>query len=235
MPRKDKGWAIGYLAKGNRAKHTAVLLAWNGSRWGRQRLPSGIDSAIAQSLYAGPGGELWIAGTQLASANRETRGFVAHREKGNWVMRYIDTPPGVRSSLQSVDATRDGAVVTGTIASTALVLRTCDLPSPDVASGRDRLIKITGIKARRKAEDVHAPLDEMPVISPAGSITQPAAPVEPTGLRDRGHGRRSRPRREHAHVQRARGRLRQQWLAGRLRLAPPGRSQAGAQQRWDVQ
>ena len=83
---------------------------------------------------AGADGELWIAGTQLANENRETRGFVAHRENGNWVVRFIDTPPTVRSSLQSVDATENGAVVTGTIAATALVLRTCDLPSPDLAS-----------------------------------------------------------------------------------------------------
>ena len=32
-------------------------------------------------------------------------GFVAHRQGGSWTMRYIDTPPDLRSSLQSVDAT----------------------------------------------------------------------------------------------------------------------------------
>ena len=104
---------------------------------------------------------------------------MAHRQNGNWIMRFIDTPPDVRSSLQSVDATRNGAVVTGTIAATALVLRTCDLPSPDVASGSDRKIKIAGIKARRKAKDIHEVEDEMPTIAPAGSIVQPAAPVAP--------------------------------------------------------
>jgi hypothetical protein len=182
MPKGGRGWAIGYLAKGNAAKHTPILLAWNGKRWSRLGLPWDATSAIPQSLFAGAGGELWIAGTQLANENRETRGFVAHRQNGNWVMRFIDTPPAVRSSLQSVDATKNGAVVTGTIAATALVLRTCDLPSPDVASGSDRKIRITGIKARRQAKDVHAVEDEMPTITPAGSIVQPAAPVSPKGF-----------------------------------------------------
>jgi len=182
IPENGRGWAIGYLAKGNGAKHTPMLLAWNGKRWGRERLPWSATSAIPQSLFAGAGGELWIAGTQLANGNRETRGFVAHRENGNWVMRFIDTPPDVRSSLQSVDATRNGAVVTGTIAATALVLRTCDLPSPDVASGADRKIKISGIKKRKKAKDPHVVRDFMPTIRPAASVVQPSAPVNPRGF-----------------------------------------------------
>jgi FG-GAP-like repeat len=182
IPSNGKGWAIGYLAQGNGARYTPVLLAWNGKSWSRLALPWDGTSAIPQSLDAGADGELWIAGTQLANDERETRGFVAHREAGNWVMRYIDTPPDLRSSLQSVDATRNGAVVTGTIAATALVLRTCDLPTPDVASGNKRKIKITGLKVRRQAREIHEVEDEMPVIPPTGRIVQPAAPVAPSGF-----------------------------------------------------
>ena len=135
IPRDGRGWAIGYMAKGNGAKHTPLILSWNGQRWKREALPWVGASAIPQSLDAAANGELWMAGTQLATDARETRGFVAHRQAGRWTMRYVDTPPDVRSSLQSVDATSAGAVVTGTVGFTALVLRSCDLPSPDVASG----------------------------------------------------------------------------------------------------
>lgn len=181
IPRGGRGFAVGYLAAGNGAKHTPILLAQNGAKWKRVSLPWAGTSAIPQSLHARADGELWIAGTQLANDNRETRGFVAHREGGSWTMRYIDTPPDVRSSLQSVDATGAGAVVTGTIAATAFVLRTCDLPAPDVASGGDRKLKVGAINKRRRATEDHVVTDEMPIIA-SDSAKQLAAPSKPKGF-----------------------------------------------------
>ncbi|MEX1295863.1 MAG: VCBS repeat-containing protein [Candidatus Limnocylindrales bacterium] len=181
IPRGGRGFAIGYLAAGNGPKHTPILLAQNGGTFRRVSLPWAGTSAIPQSLHASANGELWIAGTQLANDNRETRGFVAHRQGGRWTMRYVDTPPDVRSSLQSVDATSDGAVVTGTIAATAFVLRTCDLPQPDVASGGDRKLKVSGINKRKKARELHEVDDGMPTFA-SPSAVQLAAPTKPSGF-----------------------------------------------------
>lgn len=178
MPKVGKGWAIGYLVKSNGAQHTPFLQAWNGKKWNRVGLPWADTSAIPQSLFAGAGGELWIAGTQLANENRETRGFVAHRQNGRWSLRLIDTPPDLRSSLQSVDATSDGAVVTGTIAATALVLRTCDMPA---GASTGRKVKIAGLGKRARATDVHEVEDGMPTFAPSGAVSL-AAPVNPTGF-----------------------------------------------------
>ncbi len=180
VPQGGKGWTIGYLVKDNGAKYTPILESWNGKKWTRVAIPWADASAIPQSLHATREGELWVAGTQLATSNRETRGFVAHRQDGAWTMRYIDTPAEVRSSLQSVDATRDGAVVTGTIAATALVLRTCD--SPGAASKTRAKISIAGIKKRRQAKELHELSGSMPVIAPTGSTFRLAAPVPATGF-----------------------------------------------------
>ena len=204
MPGNGKGWAIGYLVKTNGARHFPFVLKWNGKRWTREALPGVGGSSIPQSLDAAANGELWIAGTQLANENRETRGFVSHREAGKWTHRYIDTPPAVRSSLQSVDATDEGAVVTGTIGYTALVLRTCDLPSPDVASGNARKIKVGGIKKRRQSRDVHVVEESMPTVAPGRSISPAKAPVKASGfvIRDMAAaaGLTETTRTYHAHV-----------------------------------
>ena len=181
IPVGGKGFAIGYLVAGNGAKHTPILLAQNGGKFARVNLPWDDTSAIPQSLHAKADGELWIAGTQLANANRETRGFVAHRQDGDWTMRYIDTPPDLRSSLQSVDATTDGAVVTGTVAATAFVLRTCDLPEPDLAFGSDRKLRVGALNKRANSKDLHEVEDEMPTIA-STSAKQLAAPSAPRGF-----------------------------------------------------
>ena len=171
---RSNGWAIGYLRRGNGEQHTPFLERWDGSRWKREPLPWDGTSAIPQSLSVGSEGDLWIAGTQLASSERETRGFVAHRQADTWTMRLIDTPPDLRSSLQSVDATRQGAVVTGTIASTAIVLRSCEAIG---AAAGGRKIAVSGLKKRARAVDVHVVEDSMPIITPAGASVQLAAPV----------------------------------------------------------
>jgi hypothetical protein len=176
------GWAIGYLRAGNGAQHTPFLQRWNGSRWKRIPLPWDDTSAIPQSLSVGREGDVWIAGTQLATAERETRGFVAHRQADAWTLRFIDTPPDLRSSLQSVDATDDGAVVTGTIASSALVLRSCEVVGP---AARGRKIAISGLKQRARVVDVHVVDDSMPSFTPAGASVQLAAPVRPRDFRIR--------------------------------------------------
>ncbi len=204
MPANGKGWAIGYLVKGNSAKHTPFMLKWNGKRWKREILRWVGVSAIPQSLDAKANGELWMAGTQLANENRETRGFVAHRDAGRWTHRYIDTPADVRSSLQSVDATDDGAVVTGTIGFTALVLRTCDLPSPDVASGNARKLKVGAIQKRKKSREAHVVDESMPNVAPSRRISPARAPVRASDfvIRDMAAaaGLAETTRTYHAHV-----------------------------------
>lgn len=179
VPGRGSGWAIGYLRAGNGAQHTPILQRWNGSRWKRIPLPWDGTSAIPQSLSVGADGDVWIAGTQLVTSGRETRGFVAHRQAGTWTMRFIDTPPDLRSSLQSVDATRQGAVVTGTIASTAIVMRSCEVTGP---AAKGRKIAIAGLKKRARAVDVHLVDEAVPSVTPSGASVQLAAPVKPRGF-----------------------------------------------------
>ena len=89
---QQQGLGHRILRKGRGAQHTPILQRWNGGRWERISLPWDEVSAIPQSLSVGADGDLWIAGTQLANASRETRGFVAHRDDGEWTLRFIDTP-----------------------------------------------------------------------------------------------------------------------------------------------
>ena len=183
VPAYGTGWVIGYLTAGGEAWHTPILERWNGRTWRREPLPWDGTSAIPQSLSVGPEGDLWIAGTQLATQERETRGFVAHRDTGGaWTLRFIDTPPDLRSSLQSVDATSRGAVVTGTIASTAIVLRSCEVIGP---AAKGRKVQIAGLKKRARSVDRHVLEESMPLITPAGASVRLAAPVKPSGFRIR--------------------------------------------------
>ena len=39
LPKAGRGFAIGYVRQGNRARHIPILETWNGKRWQRLDLP----------------------------------------------------------------------------------------------------------------------------------------------------------------------------------------------------
>jgi len=148
------GYAVGYQVKPVSDHHRTILFRWDGSAWSRVALPWADDfSALPRSISAGPDGELWIGGAQLATDTRETRGFVAHLAGGTWDVDVLGVPKTVRSDVTDVAVTDKGAIAVAAVAGTAAVLRTCDAPSP--AAAKKRRVPVSAINARLTANGVH--------------------------------------------------------------------------------
>ena len=149
----SKGYAVGYIVATGSSRHDTFLQQWNGKKWSMVDLPWTSDfSAVPRSVAAGPDGEVWIGGTQLATADREERGFIAHRKDGNWEISVLGTPKDVHSEVMDVAPTEWGAVAGAAVGASLLVLRTCD--ASDVATAQaGRSIAISNMQARREADD----------------------------------------------------------------------------------
>ena len=188
---RDRGWAVGYLTERGDDRHAALLLRWDGRVWSRSPLPWADDfAAVPRALAVGRDGQLWIAGTQTATEQRESRGFVAHGRDGVWTVTVLDAPDRVRSEVMTVTATGDGAVAAASVGSTLLVLQSCG-PGPGIAAGRRRArIPVSDMQARRRVPS-EEDLDDgaaggravATAIASAAAAKPPRAPVRPPGLR----------------------------------------------------
>ena len=189
---RNDGWAVGYLVARGADRHEVILLRWDGSTWSRVDLPWAADAAaMPRALALGGDGEIWIAGTQTATAAREARGFVARRRDGAWQLTLLDTPDAVRSEVMGIAATRWGAVAAAVVGSTLLVLHSC-ATGPDTAATRRRLrLRVSDVRARRRV-----PLEEDLSTDPANRAVATAiaarssagplpGPVTPNGFRVR--------------------------------------------------
>jgi hypothetical protein len=204
------GWAVGYLTPRGTDRPSAILLHWNGARWSRQALPwADGTAAIPRSISAGDRGDLWIAGTQPATDQREARGFIAHLAGGSWDMDVLGVPATVRSEVMDVTATRWGAIAAGSVAASLIVLASCDTGVASVTGARmpaaqrgPSRIAVSGMHARRLtangpwAEDAEAaggasaggvPGSSGSTLSVAGKgVPTLPPPVAPSGFRVRG-------------------------------------------------
>ena len=181
------GYAVGYQVKPASDHHRAILFHWDGSVWSRMALPWADDfSALPRSISAGPDGELWIGGAQLATDTREARGFVAHLADGTWDVDVLGVPKTVRSDVTDVAVTDKGAIAVAAVAGTAAVLRTCDAPS--LAADQKRRVRISAIEKRVAANGVHAEVTGGETVDrlsrSAGALSAPtlAAPVLASGF-----------------------------------------------------
>ena len=176
------GWAIGYLVRVGSSRHEVFLEHWNGQKWSLVPLPwAGDFSAIPRSISVGAGGEIWIGGSQLATGNREARGFIAHLEDDDWEISVLGVPKGLRSEVMDVSATKWGAVAAANVGSSLLVLRTC-VESASVASSGSRKVSISNIKARRESQFADPDHGGSGNVSAAGPDTAIEPAVAPAGV-----------------------------------------------------
>jgi hypothetical protein len=146
----SNGWATGYLVAAGASRHVPTLHRWNGTEWRAVDLPWAADaSAVLRSVAADGAGRVWLAGTWLATAEREARGFVAVREAGEWTVRDLAVPAEVRSELLTIVATSGGAMAAGTVGATNLVLETC----PEDVASTGRRVQVGELRARRSVPD----------------------------------------------------------------------------------
>lgn len=186
--RAERGWAAGYLIEAGTSAHRAILLRWDGTTWAREELPwADRMSAIPRAVSVTRDGQVWIAGTRLATDGREPRGFVAHRDgaAGEWRMRMLGVRAGVRSEMLAVAATRSGAVASGTAAASAVVIRSC----PDGEGATEGRVSLGSLRLpRRSTPDGGVRGGEgegtlrPPVRVRAGGGVRLPAPVAPRGF-----------------------------------------------------
>ncbi len=145
---------MGYLTRLGTDRHTPILQHWNGNAWKSVGLPWAAEtSALPRSVAVGDDGEIWIAGTQLATNTREARGFIAHRKNDVWEVDTLDVPSDIRSEVMDVAATKWGAVATANVGASLLVLRSCGESQVALASNKaaQHQVEIGNMKARREA------------------------------------------------------------------------------------
>lgn len=198
----DDGWAVGYLIENGEPDHRVILLHWDGDTWSRQPLPWADDfAAVPRAIAASPDGDIRIAGAQLATNGREARGFIASHLGGTWSVAVLDVPKGVRSEVLSVKPTKKGAIASGTVVNSALLLRTCSVGA-GMASREGRRVPVGDLATRRATDDdphleepdgVDGPASSAGAVDPAASVSigdvrtvraLPAA-VAPKGFRVR--------------------------------------------------
>ena len=144
----DVGWAVGYLVRRGESRHEAVLLERNGAEWQRQALPWADDrSIVLRGVGLDGSGTLWLAGTRLAAADREVRGFVAQRRPADWVLHDLDVPADLPSEMRSIAGIENGALAAGSVGSTSLAIMSC---GPGIARAARR-VTVGGLRARRRA------------------------------------------------------------------------------------
>jgi hypothetical protein len=184
------GWAIGYLGEQDTDQHVAFLLHWNGTRWRRARLPwADQDAAIPRALAVSAAGDLWITGTQTATAQRESRGFIARRSStGTWQVDVLGTPSDIRSEGRAVAVTNGGAIAAATVGSSLVMLESCSAGVGAAANRRSK-VRISHMKARRRAgleedvgsSDVDAAASGGRAVG-TGALRRLPSPVAPRGF-----------------------------------------------------
>jgi hypothetical protein len=187
--RAADGWAVGYLAERGADRHTVFLLHWDGRRWRRAALPWAADfGALPRTISVSEDRRLWIAGTQTATEQREVRGFIAHGGGGDWRVDVLAVPDDVRSEVADVAPTRSGAVATGSVGGTAVILHACPVTGPAANRARGR-VRVSAVRSRRRVpvEEDHTRDQAVTVPRLTGAAVTPAAPVAPSGfqVRDR--------------------------------------------------
>jgi hypothetical protein len=180
-----EGWASGFVVPRGTSSYRPYLLRWNGESWRRAALPWADEApAVIRGVAVGDDGRVWLAGSFIATSEREARGFVAVRSDGSWAVRELGVPADVRSEMHAVTALRSGAMAVGTVGSTSVIIETCPL---EIASARGR-IRVGDMRARRDAGTVEDDEEEAPSgdrdVSAAALPPLPAA-VAPTGFRVR--------------------------------------------------
>jgi hypothetical protein len=188
----NDGWAVGYRAERGSDRSRAVLMHWNGKRWSNVDLPWASEfSALPRSISVGPGGQVWIAGTQPANDQREPRGFIAHGRGQAWQVDTLGVPADLRSEVMAIATTSDGAVAAASVGASLLVLRTCEPDAVSVAKarrggGRGK-VKVGNIGRRRASVriDAHEPEEhhDPTVDIGAGSAGGDRASIAADGVR----------------------------------------------------
>jgi hypothetical protein len=172
------GWAVGYLVQRGESRHQPVLLAWDGQRWEREPLPWADDrSIVLRGVSLDRRGVLWLAGTRLANADREVRGFVAQRRPADWVVHDLDVPADLPSELRSIAGVENGAFAAGSVGATSVAIMTC---GPGIGSA-GRRVAIDGMRARRRAR---VATDDEGAERGQGAIAAVPSAVTPAGLSD---------------------------------------------------
>lgn len=178
-------WSAGYLVESGSSRHTPILMLRNGSSWSRETLPFGEDAdVILRAIDVGPGNEIWLAGTRLASDSRESRGVLARRSGDSWEVRDLDTPVDLASEMLDVRVMADGAIASGRVGKTSLVLASCE-PQIEPAGRR---IRVDRLRARRRARDKvdpHPGIERIPSATSAHAVTlEPAVDAVGFVVRD---------------------------------------------------
>ncbi len=185
------GYASGYVVPTKTDEPQVVLQHWDGKRWSNVPLPWAEGfGALARSVAAGADGHLIVAGTQTATATRETRGFVAQRIDGVWSISLLDATDRLRSEVMAVAATRDGAVAAAAVGGTLLVLRSCDDGTPITPASKKtprRKVEVSDIRRRLAAapqEQMDA-LDALVIVPSAVPTRKLPAPRDDAGFKVR--------------------------------------------------
>ena len=186
---RDRGWAVGYLVERGSDRHIAFLLRWDGRAWSRAPLPWAEDfAAVPRALAVGDDGQLWVVGTQTATSERESRGFIAHGKDGGWTVTELDSPASLRSEVMAVAATKQGAVAAATVGSSMLVMHSCG--TGPARSGRRVRFAVSDMRERRRApfeEDDASDGDRAAASEIAAGVAAraPRRPVPTRGFRVR--------------------------------------------------
>jgi hypothetical protein len=194
----SNGFVTGYLIRKGDSRYEAVLQRWNGKRWQDEPLPWAQDrSIVPRAIDVAADGDIWIASTEMPSADREARGFLAHRSGGEWTLIEPDASPELHSDLRSVAATADGAIAGGILGRDRLVITTCEPASPADQPAADEADDATEATDDAEAADGPAPTEEATAdetmafaarrssTSPGGRVADIAKPVKPEGFRIR--------------------------------------------------
>jgi hypothetical protein len=183
------GWAAGYLIARGSDRPSVFLLHWNGRAWSRTALPLDFG-ALPMALSVSADGDLWIAGTQTATREREERGFIARRIGGDWRIDVLNVPATLRSQVSGVAATGSGTVAVATVGGSLLILHTCGA-GIDRASLRQRArIEVSDLRQRRRLPQEEDRVGEVGAaeraaasrIAAASNAKPPTAPVKPPGF-----------------------------------------------------